>query len=71
MPNGTLPYPRRMDNLSTPLLQPKYYLVTSASDSIEEFIFTRLGCCLVTLTTELYTVMNDQKFSCFYIYNSE
>ena len=59
MPSDTLPYPIRMDSLSTSLLQPKYYLVTNASDSVEEFLITRFGCCLVILTTELYTVMND------------
>jgi len=35
-----------------------YYLVTNAFYSTEEFI-TQLGCCLVILTTELYTVKND------------
>jgi hypothetical protein len=58
MPTDTLPYSRRLDILSTPLLQPKYYLATNAFYSIEEFLITRLGCCLVILTTELYTVMN-------------
>ena len=59
MPSDTMSYPRRMDILSTSLLKPKYYLATNAFDSTVEFLITRLGCCLVILTTELYTVMND------------